>query len=469
MFASPEVTGIILVYSLPVQATRERLGALRARIESRLGALVTLVELPDSSHSLDDAIESAQRACRAIIDRSGTTETSIALVPIGTIEIDRSIWNGVVAWLHDKQLSLRLSVAPPFTVDQFTDWIWTSIQDRLGLQPDSHPLTDLILVCDNSTDQASVATGTFHLRQSQNETQVDYAFLTQGVPKFADRMNAILAARKGRIGIVTWGRADEGRSAAVAECLAMSTQQEVVSADGWILSGRRDEPILSLDLLESQELINIVVANYYSPWHHYDVGERITADVTEVPTISEWELAKLDQRVAAMLPDEYRGRLDYVSPRSMGSVQLSEHEFGQVPWDTIWTSFCDLAVAGGPPHRGRLLEAVPSTEIEADRGRYQQVVAEIERGIRLTTGLTTVESPALGWVGVECQDELMAVWLLRAIIVENVMVRREGKVLFLPAAPRFTIQREIKNVITAVAKTVHYWQAHLRYRGPTKR
>jgi sirohydrochlorin cobaltochelatase len=41
------------------------------------------------------------------------------------------------------------------------------------------------------------------------------------------------------------------------------------------------------------------------------------------------------------------------------------------------------------------------------------------------------------------------------------MVRREADVLYLPAGPNFTLKREIKNVITAVAKTVHYWRAHL--------
>jgi sirohydrochlorin cobaltochelatase len=60
-----------------------------------------------------------------------------------------------------------------------------------------------------------------------------------------------------------------------------------------------------------------------------------------------------------------------------------------------------------------------------------------------------------------CADEAMALWLLRAIVVENVAVRREGSVLFLPAAPHFRLEGEIKNVITVVAKTHHYWNEHL--------
>jgi sirohydrochlorin cobaltochelatase len=59
-----------------------------------------------------------------------------------------------------------------------------------------------------------------------------------------------------------------------------------------------------------------------------------------------------------------------------------------------------------------------------------------------------------------CTDEEMALWMLRAIVVENVAVRREGRVLYLPAGPAFQIEAEIKNVVTVVAKTHHYWTEH---------
>lgn len=55
----------------------------------------------------------------------------------------------------------------------------------------------------------------------------------------------------------------------------------------------------------------------------------------------------------------------------------------------------------------------------------------------------------------------MALWLLRAIVVENVSGQREGKTLFFPAGADFRLEGKIKNVITVVAKTNHYWQEHL--------
>jgi sirohydrochlorin cobaltochelatase len=152
----------------------------------------------------------------------------------------------------------------------------------------------------------------------------------------------------------------------------------------------------------------------------------------------------------------------------MGSASLYRDSEGQVPWDKIWTSFCDLAMAGGPPHRGTLLESVDIEKVKQSPEEYRAVVAELRRGIRLASGLDTFESDSLGWVGVQCESEAMAAWLLRAILVENVIVRREGAKLYLPAGPDFRVEREIKNVITSVAKTVHYWKSHLRSRQPPK-
>jgi sirohydrochlorin cobaltochelatase len=93
---------------------------------------------------------------------------------------------------------------------------------------------------------------------------------------------------------------------------------------------------------------------------------------------------------------------------------------------------------------------------------YEKVVQEIERGLKMVTGLPTQRSTVPGWVGLVCANEAMALWLLRAIIVENVSVRREGNVLFFPASPEFRLEGEIKNVVTVVAKTNHYWQEHAK-------
>jgi hypothetical protein len=161
-----------------------------------------------------------------------------------------------------------------------------------------------------------------------------------------------------------------------------------------------------------------------------------------------------------MLPRRYRNGAP-VCNTPMGSAPMRYTQDGQVAWDQMWTDFCDLALAGGPPHRDTVLDPPAPDPALPQAEAYRRVVAEIERGLRLVTGLATVTSERPGWVGLRCVDEEMARWLLRAISVENVGVRCEGEVLFLPAGPEFRLDKEIKNVITVVAKTHHYYTEHL--------
>ena len=170
------------------------------------------------------------------------------------------------------------------------------------------------------------------------------------------------------------------------------------------------------------------------------------------------ELQTLDARIKAILPAQYQECYEEVQPVSMGTAGLKYGPDGKVAWNEIWGSFCDLAMAGGPPHKGTLLE--PGNP-EEDLEKYREVVAEICRGIRLVTKLPAAPSPVSGWVRVECGSEAAAGWLTRAILMENVSARWEGTAIDLPAGPAYRIHKEIKNVITSIAKTFHYWDQHM--------
>jgi sirohydrochlorin cobaltochelatase len=178
-------------------------------------------------------------------------------------------------------------------------------------------------------------------------------------------------------------------------------------------------------------------------------------------TVDGDALEALELRLKTILPEAYQDNYEDLQPVSMGSAGLKYGTDGKVAWNEIWGSFCDLAMAGGPPHKGSLLEPASAVEIEAQPERYGRVTDEICRGVTMVTALPAELSPVPGWVRVECLSEGMAGWLLRAIVMENVAARREGLMLDLPAAPHFRVEKEIKNVITVIAKTCHYWLEHM--------
>jgi hypothetical protein len=172
-------------------------------------------------------------------------------------------------------------------------------------------------------------------------------------------------------------------------------------------------------------------------------------------------LVLADARLKLLLPPDYQEGYEALEPKPMRSAGLKYDADGNVAWDQIWGSFCDLAMAGGPPHKGALLAPGTEAAIDADFSGYDEVVEEICRGISMVTGLRAYASPDLGWVRVACESDAMAGWLLRAITMENVAVRQREALLELPAAPHFRLEKEIKNVVTVAAKTCHYWVGHI--------
>ncbi len=177
--------------------------------------------------------------------------------------------------------------------------------------------------------------------------------------------------------------------------------------------------------------------------------------------LEDQTIEALEARIRTLLPEEYQDCYDDVQPVSMGSAGLKYGADGKVAWNDMWETFCDLAMAGGPPHKGTLLEPASKAEIGAQPDLYQAVVEEICRGAALVTALPVQPSPIPGWVRVECESEAMAGWLVHAITMETVSARAEGAALDLPAGPGYRVEKEIKNVITVIAKTSHYWLDHM--------
>ncbi|MEO1286134.1 MAG: cation diffusion facilitator family transporter [Chloroflexota bacterium] len=217
----------------------------------------------------------------------------------------------------------------------------------------------------------------------------------------------------------------------------------------------------SLSLVESHAISNKIQESLHDSIAA--MGEVVVtiqpSFVTKPKRFSENGDVPVNQNLINLLPPRYQNQVPSAAP--MGAAGLVYDKEGNAAWNEIWTDFCDLALAGGPPHRGTLLEPGDPKLIEANPEAYEKVLDELERGIRMVTGQDVIRPDFPGWIGMVCDSEEMALWILRAIVVENVSVRREDNILYFPAGADFRLEKEIKNVVTVVAKTNHYWQEHL--------
>ncbi len=429
---------------------------LTRHLELRLKQPVVLCWADDSVADFSDSIQSLVNA-----EISRLIVSPLGLLPIpetGPIPL-------ALARAGQQWPSLTFHTAAPLTWLDWAGWLQRTAIDNLTADDRTPESSALLLVGRGSSsalENADLARLAQLLRDTGPFALVEHAFVEGTRPSIPDAIRHVVDAGLSTAVAVPWLLDEEGDE---------QQFRALVGRD----AGRRDIDVrIAIPQLAHPALVNLLVSNHLAALAERPIefgtaspaagpGRPLAVPDTAAGISPEeaYELQQLQRRINALLPSEYKGRFEEVSPQSMGSAGLKYDNEGKVAWGEIWTSFCDLALAGGPPHRGKLLEAVTAADALADEDNYKAVVAEIERGIRLVTSLPVVSSAVAGWVGVRCESEEMAVWLMRAIIVENIMVRREGDTLYLPAGPQFTLKREIKNVITAIAKTTHYWKAHL--------
>jgi sirohydrochlorin cobaltochelatase len=155
--------------------------------------------------------------------------------------------------------------------------------------------------------------------------------------------------------------------------------------------------------------------------------------------------------------DHHGDPIDPAAPMSAAPFRFRDD--GRPDWATMWQGFCELALYGGPPHRGKDA-ALGAPNAASEEIVVDEMVEEIIRGIEETTGLVATPAPG-GWLRILCDSKRMAAWMCATIVLENVDARMEGAMLFVPGAAGFDLKDQVKSVITVVAKTKHYWQEHI--------
>ena len=170
----------------------------------------------------------------------------------------------------------------------------------------------------------------------------------------------------------------------------------------------------------------------------------------------------------------YANLYETLTPAPMKSAGLKLDARGDVAWNEIWDSFCDLALAGGPPHKGALLGPASAAEVDAHPEQYDRVVREVCRGVEMVTSMPCEPAETPGWVRVECYSPTMAAWLLRAIVTENVAARAAGGMLDLPVAPVLSSRegnqkhRHGQRQDQPLLARAHAARAAARYRGAAR-
>jgi hypothetical protein len=198
-----------------------------------------------------------------------------------------------------------------------------------------------------------------------------------------------------------------------------------------------------------------------------DLAARL-ADQAGMPvTVAAAPISRLDALEDSLRRDAAAHRREYAPVGRPDSTPMSSATFlwrpdGRPDWGGMWTTFCELALYGGPPQRGAASALRGSSGSAASSDA--EMLAEMRRGIWETTELHA-ESAGPGWLSVTCDSPTMAAWMCAAIILENVGARVEDDRLLLPAGPDYGLTDEVKSIITVVAKTHHYWQAHVTDSG----
>jgi sirohydrochlorin cobaltochelatase len=183
----------------------------------------------------------------------------------------------------------------------------------------------------------------------------------------------------------------------------------------------------------------------------------VVVDVTSDQLDAIEAAAGVEGKVIAQPGRKVAPPTDKAAP--MAPAPFRWRDDGRPDWGNMWQDFCELALFGGPPHRGEE-QALRAGPAPAPAAEPTSAVEEIQRGIVETTGLVSAPTDD-GWLAVTCDSPKMAAWLCATIILENVDARCEGTLLFVPASPDYALADQVKSVVTVVAKTHHYWQAHV--------
>lgn len=420
--------------------------------------------------ALDHPAETIWHALTGLLQQG---YVKIVIIPLFLTpsEVRENVIGDAVAFANGRWPHAHFHLSPLPSWDEWLQMLQAKLQDETKLEAVAPDKTAIILAGqggDNAQINSDLAKQARLLADMDQFAWVDVAFIAHAKPEVGELIANYQTLGAEQIVIVPWllfsgAIFDDlthqvnlvGKEVQVDLRLTNPlTDQDAIIG---LLSARQEAALEDRSLLPvSWRQLQWQIASEMDAEHKRRPG---TAPADEVA------FQKILRQIDNMLPPRYQGKVDPVLKKTIARPEIIVSKSGSVQWKKMFglddNQIGELALAGGLSTSNELLEAVNPEDCTNQWERYGAVLQQIGAGIQSVTGLKIVESHTHGWIGVQCDSEEMAIWLVRAIIVENVMVRREGDVLFLPAGPHFSLNDEILVVVSVVVKTWRFWIEHI--------
>ena len=164
----------------------------------------------------------------------------------------------------------------------------------------------------------------------------------------------------------------------------------------------------------------------------------------------------LHETLGCLPGDADEWQVEFVAPLSLAAAAMSSADFlykDDAPdWSAMWTGLASLPSTRPPPRERthRCVTAAPATKASTTSPKRERHLRN--HGLSGTLR-TRLDRRDMG-------SRKLRAWR-RNNLLENVEAKFDEERLIVPAHESFTLKNEVKSVITVLAKTHHYWQAHV--------
>ena len=293
---------VLLTYDSPVALDGSFWLAVRESLMRRLGVQVWLIDCSIDVDELEIVFETRWKQClEAGLQRLSVISVESPIRTLSCLQIARAI--------EPEPNTQKIYMAPPWSAADWAEYL-DGLASQLAcpriLLIVEQPTLEDTESCGPSTESIPVFEIVWELRKRR--VAADYLVESLSEPVEIGRPS------QGEVLSVLWGKRNRG----------------TVDSPSSSSAGSRS-PDVSL-WFNSESYASMLIGKYLAGFQQSEL--RFTDRSLESNSYREFET-----RMNELLPDEYRGRTDEVSPHSMGSASLFVDDTGRVPWDKIWTSF----------------------------------------------------------------------------------------------------------------------------------